>query len=315
MASAPRPLFPISIEYVTVWRNETFREIRCSPDGKWFTLTFADGTVERYCSRTAEQLCEFRVFLRRNAMARISPDEMAFAYDTTVNGIATVLMEQKSRRKHLSPFRRGVCTTVDIVWSPDGKRLATMFYGGQVVLTDVYTMHHTKLESAFGPAEARLAWSPNSQYLVASYSSGGLMLWDVIGGSPHKQFSIFATGGAMAWSPDGRIFACGSKTRVQLWNFKAAESGSVKFEKVMESNGGSTGEIHHLAWSQDGRFLAAASCSVAHISVWDIEKMCIVATMKNGPVDIVDAMAWSETTLITVCKRPYNRLVVTLRHF
>jgi WD40 repeat protein/serine/threonine protein kinase len=139
-----------------------------------------------------------------------------------------------------------------LVYSPDGRRLASGCADGVIKVWDADTGRETL---AFHDADAilRLAFSPDGGRLAAAAGSNVVKVWDLTTRNEalvlrgHKD-----TVASVAFSPDGwRLASGGGDGTVKLWDAKAPAEGvtlSGRFDSVND-----------MAFDPDGRRLAIAS--------------------------------------------------------
>ncbi len=149
----------------------------------------------------------------------------------------------------------------DVVYSPDGRRLASTWIS-QVMLWDAVSGERLfSLPGATDGTVRRLAFSPDGQRLAVASMDGLPRIWDLstetelLSLAGHDQFSE-----AIAYSPDGKRVATGDVGGVvKIWDANGGE------ELLSFEHGGS---IHGLAFNPDGAQLAVASDN-ARLGIWD----------------------------------------------
>ncbi len=145
---------------------------------------------------------------------------------------------------------------VDIVFSPDGKLVATVSRRARgedetrVVLWNLITRrwHHLKSPAemplhspAFSPDSGRLALLAEQVWLFDPYAAG-----------EPDELRANVRGESLAFSPDGRYLAIGDKGGpIHIWD--------VKRGKRLRTLEGHRGPVCRLAFSADGQTLASAS--------------------------------------------------------
>jgi hypothetical protein len=107
-------------------------------------------------------------------------------------------------------------------------------------------------------AAADIAFSADGKYLAAASGAGHLAIWETASGkSLHSRpLACIADARALAFSPDGRLLAVAARNQVEIWNVAIGQ-------KVLTLDAGpaeATSAVSepHLAWSRDGKCLAAA---------------------------------------------------------
>ena len=120
-----------------------------------------------------------------------------------------------------------------VVFSPDGRLLATVSSDQAVTLWDV-TDPGRPAETAtlaisshywLGPSVHAVAFSPDGRLLATGSDYQTVILWDVSDSArPARATTLAGQGGAVhtvAFSPDGRLLAAGSPDKtVQLWRVR-----------------------------------------------------------------------------------------------
>lgn len=165
-----------------------------------------------------------------------------------------------------------------LVFSPDGKMLASTAADGSVAVWDVPTVTlretfagHTA--SAFDPV-----FSPNGETLYAGSLDGTVLAWDVggrrsLGTTFRFAAASAAASTAVAVSPDGSLFATSpAPNRITIRRSRD--------EMVAGRLRGPVGFVKSLAFSHDGRFLAAVGSSPS-IVVWNLRRRKVVRVLRK----------------------------------
>jgi WD40 repeat protein len=196
--------------------------------------------------------------------------------------VANVAWSEDSRRI----FAVGVFCAVD-TWDVEEGRLvstvpppsrvrgAAVGPGARLVATqapsaadfEVIELATGRLVGAFSRRLAALrsiAWSPDGRRIAWLEEDGPVCVSEV---EPPRDLGVIDAGGVtgMAFSPDGRRLATVQRRGdgvVRIW-----EIGSSACALVLPGN---TAGLHAVAWSPDGRLVAALG-SEARVRIWDLE--------------------------------------------
>ena len=173
----------------------------------------------------------------------------------------------------------------DLVWSPNGKRIAsgssdkTVQVWNAVDGGNVYTYQkHSNYVDA-------VAWSPDGKRIASGSEDNTVQVWNAVDGG-----NVYIYQGhsyqviTVAWSPDGKRIASGSADKtVQVWD--AADGGNVYTFQWH------TDMVTAVAWSPNGKRIASGSADNT-VQVWDAIDGNNVYTYQ-GHTNGVFAVAWS----------------------
>src|SRR6266581_3923142 len=158
-----------------------------------------------------------------------------------------------------------------LVFTPDGRTLASSGDDAAIRLWDVSTGKPLQTLSCQSSAVYALAWRPDGGLLASGSFDGSIQLWEMQGIQAAQSGTatrILRGHSGPVWSvafaPDGRTLASGSFDRtVKLWDVASGE--------VRETLAGHTAPVNAVAWSPDGSLLASGSRDQM-IWLWDVER-------------------------------------------
>ncbi|MGH4029941.1 WD40 repeat domain-containing protein, partial [Actinomycetota bacterium Odt1-20B] len=143
----------------------------------------------------------------------------------------------------------------ELMFSADGRTLASGTSYGRVRLWDVRTSRSRSQVEGYSKLRTGMAFSPDLRYVAMSSKAGELSLWSLTGGSEQMKISGKSDppASALAFSPDSRILATGLR------------NGAVQLRRVADGKlirtalGRSVTSIRALAFSPDGGAIAVAN--------------------------------------------------------
>jgi WD40 repeat protein len=202
-----------------------------------------------------------------------------------------------------------------LAFSADGTMLASTGSDGSVAVWDVPTATLRETFAGHTASAVDPVFSRNGDTLYAGSADGSVIAWDVRGerrlGRPFRFSPVPAAGEgpqkrvlqaatAVAVSPDGSLFATSpARNRITIWRSRDEA-------RVGELHGPS-GAVKSLAFSHDGRLVAAVGTSPS-IVVWDLRRRKVVRVLRQGPTQFSPpSLAWS----YAVAFSPNDRLVAS----
>jgi WD40 repeat protein len=226
------------------------------PHGARLATGSADKTAIVWDAETGEELFRMRGHLQQvsgvafnprndNHFATASWDKMAKLWEITGSEALTIHAHEKG--------------TNDVVYSPDGKRLATGGEDSTARIWDASTGQQLLQLNQGAPVNS-IAFSPNGTRLACAGRDGLLWLWDTASGTPAPPFQGH-TGELLttAFSPDGKTIATASVDKTaKVWD---AASG-----RVLVTFSGHKEKVYGVAFSPDGsRVITGGADNTARI--------------------------------------------------
>lgn len=187
-----------------------------------------------------------------------SPDPQLVAYSEN-STIAEILMLGSQKPIVLETEN----PQPDVVFSPNGKLVATAGYATEIKLWDAQT---GKLVRSFpcrnSPSGLRPVFSPDGATIAVGDRNAETLVFDVATGAERFVLPVRETQ-ELAFHPSGDLLAVAyANGSLRLWNAKTGEL-LAEHEKVCE-------EIFTLDWSPDGMLLASAGLN-GDICLWDTD--------------------------------------------
>jgi Tol biopolymer transport system component len=223
-------------------------------------------------------------------------------------------LKPKPLANRITQFRAimedGVGPVHVMVWSRDGKTIAT---GGQDGLVRLWDIDEREVRLPL-PGHTRpvrgLAFSPQGSWIVAvsDDKAAHLRCWDATSGQ--ERLTLKAPKGvfqAVAVSPDGRTIATGGTAGKDVGEIRLWDAATEADRGVLH---GHVGEVIALGFAPDGRTLASAGSKDNAVKLWDLAERREVWTFA-GHTKRVNAVAFTPDgrTLATASRDGTLRLL------
>jgi RNA polymerase sigma factor (sigma-70 family) len=288
---------------VRLWDVATGREVRrleghqltvysvaFSPDGK--VLATGDGNwgaaVRLWDVATGKEL-------RRWEGIHSPIDQLSFAPDGKRLAAAgcwerVVRLWDTQIGQEVSPFPRHDGEVTAVTFAPDGKAVVTGCADGDLRLWDAATgALRRRLHGHRGPVVAAAFSADGRRLASGSRDRLGVRLWEAASGKELRRLTGDQLDvSCVAFSPDGKLLAAGDSIEemtlpggaqmpdcaVRLWD---AASGKELHRLPMQ------GRVGSVAFSRDGRILAAASLDDGDVQLWDPARGQRLLTLRSPP--------------------------------
>jgi WD40 repeat protein len=264
-----------------------------APDGKWVSSDSEDGTTRLWQLR-AEPFDQLAKAFGVVAALATSPDERVVvaggdrstallwtgdrrtALPGHAEGVTAVAVSAdgrhaaaggKDHKIHIwevatgaaGPVLDASATPISLAMTRDGRQVVASHAGGDIRVWDVGTRTSRTLATirdAISPA-----LSPDDRTVAVGERDGSLSLFAIEGG-PARRLAGSVMVDFVQFSPDGRHVAGGSSAKglVRIWDVTTGKSRELEGRK---------GGVESLAFSRDGRWLAAASTS-GDVGLWEV---------------------------------------------
>mgnify|MGYP001247401551 CR=1 FL=1 len=213
-----------------------------------------------------------------------------------------VLVLDASTGQRLFPVIKHSGRVIDMIWLPDGNRLASCSMDGTVQIWDASIGHCLFSQAGYSDSMSTVAWSPDGRKLVSN-SRGVAQIFDVITGYCLVSLKGYSDGvSTVAWSPDGGRLVSSSEETVQVWDVSTGKhlltytghtehddeftSGFQEFFAVVRS----------VVWSPDGCRLASFGSDGwgldTTVQVWNATTGQRIITYTGHAAEVI-AVTWS----------------------
>src|SRR6266446_4871861 len=234
-------------------------DVAWSPNGKRIASCSKDKTVQVWDAADGGHLFTYRGHKDAVILVAWSPDGKRLASGGGVlieDGKPhdnTVQVWDATDGGHVFTYRGHADGVQAVVWSPDGKRIASASLDKTVQVWDATDGGHLFTYRGHTDQVFTLAWSPDGKYLASAGADKTVQVWDATDGK-----HVFTYTGhtdqvlGVAWSPNStRIVSASLDKTAQVWD--AADGGHVFIYN------GHTNWVVTPAWSPDGTRIATAS--------------------------------------------------------
>ncbi|MEW6127388.1 MAG: WD40 repeat domain-containing protein [Acidobacteriota bacterium] len=171
-----------------------------------------------------------------------------------------------------------------VIFSPDGKYLATGEHDGAIEIWDAQNLEPVQRFQAGGSFVDNLVWSPDSKQIAEGDANGTLWVWDVANGRKLYSQGVHTDRlEILAWSPDGKYIATGG------WDGLIRVVDAATGQMLMEFKDKSY--LNSVAWTADSKYLAAGGLgNMVHII--DVAKATEVFKLE-GHKNSIRMVSWS----------------------
>src|SRR5262249_52063419 len=147
-----------------------------------------------------------------------------------------------------------------VVWSPDGKTLATAGFDNTVRLWDAATRKEIRKYDGHSKLVLAVAIAPDSRRILSGSLDNTAKIWDEPASAPLRTLAGHpAAVEALAVKADGKQFAAGAGRSIKIWD--TAKGAAVR------DLAGHRGEVTSACWRGDGSQLATGDKAGA-IRLW-----------------------------------------------
>ena len=180
-----------------------------------------------------------------------------------------VLLSSAIDRPQLQAYLIGHTTSLsNVVFSPDGRILASGNSDGTIILWDT-TTHQPIGHPLTGYTRyvLRIVFSPDGKILALGNGDGTVVLWDIAANRPIGQPLTGYTSpiSSIAFSPDGNILAASGNDNKAILFWDVATQ-----QPIGQPLTGHTDTVQEIAFNPDGKTLASRSSDDVVI-FWDLE--------------------------------------------
>ena len=232
-----------------------------TPDGK--VAASGGDSVKLWDVTTGRELRSFGAIPgHRVSDIAITPDGKLLASSSgTVEPIKLWDVNTGQELRTLAGHPGGI---LSIVFSPDGKTLASGGSDKLIKIWDVATGREVRVIAGHSKYIRTMAFSPDGRVLVSTSGDKTVKLWDVSTGrevGTLEGASLSLAVSAVAFSPDGKKLASSDENVIKLWDL-ATKAELLKLAGRVET-------VNSIAFSPDGKMFASGA-NEPTVKLWDV---------------------------------------------
>ncbi|XP_067950090.1 intraflagellar transport protein 80 homolog isoform X2 [Watersipora subatra] len=176
-----------------------------------------------------------------------------------------------------------------VAWSPDSD--AVLYTNsGQLVIKSLQANAKAQMWKAHDGVILKIDWNPITGYIVSGGEDCRYKVWDSYGRQMYNSVTHDYPITAVAWAPDGQLFAVGSFNTLRLCD-KTGWSHSL--DKI------STGSVFSIAWSADGTQIAGA-CGSGQIVFGSV-----IESVTNWNTPTIFDLKEGSVSMIALCEKDF----------
>jgi WD40 repeat protein len=226
------------------------KSVAFSPDGQRLASAGGQGEVKLWETAGSKELLTLNGHRGVVECVAFSPDGQHLASSGGVD--SAVRLWEAATGKELHTLRGHRSSIYSVAFSPDGKWLASASGDETLKLWDPATGQELRTLRGHTEGVVGVAFSPDGARLTSLSDDCTVKLWDLSSGEEARTLST-SGGSCVAFSPDGTLLARGQRSSrvVTLWDVASGQQ--------VRTFHGPPGSTYNLAFSSDGKYLAAAS--------------------------------------------------------
>ena len=245
----------------------------------------ADKSLRLWNAKTGSLVRTFTGHKHWVTCASVSPDEATLVSGAWNGQVLSWNIESANREQEFSGGS-GVVWSVSV--SPNGQQVASASDDGFVRVWNIrtgarlreYSAEPRKREShvaAYGVhAATDVQFTPDNQHILASYSDGRLILWNIETGTRDLQFHGHAGAvHSIMISPDGELAFSASEDRtIRVWSLSDRRE-----IRVLE---GHTGAVAAISLSRDQKVLVSKSPTDHSVRLWNCDTWSSAGVLREA---------------------------------
>ncbi|MDX2203614.1 MAG: hypothetical protein NW223_12755 [Hyphomicrobiaceae bacterium] len=251
--------------------------VAVSPDGRQLLTAGLENSIRAWAANTGRQVHMLKGPAGQPVPAGLpesrwrvvrsiayAPDGTSFA---SAHGDGSLNLWEASSGKLVRARVEPLISVNRLAFSPDGRHLLAGLLIDKVELRDAGTLQPAKLFEGTSGTTARAAFAPDGSSLLVLFggTSEGFQVWDAGAGRKARTLAV-TSGGAYAFTPDGKAFVAASGPRAQLTDVSTAQALGT-FEG--HATGGSFAGFSGFQFTRDGAQMLSGGYDKT-ATLWDV---------------------------------------------